>query len=206
MLLKHVSTREPCSRRRAITAKAPDVPARRHHAAVCLRGTDIPQPALGRAPGARPRSRTHSCAAPRRISGLPGWVGLLALGIVGATTVDRRLRNRLIRRYERYEIKLSMHDDAKPGDLEDMVEAIGAAVRKRYNDRVSHGQPFVALELWHRPSDVGMQWTLCLVCEANMARTLEGIIAGAYPDVRIGREFDDAPGPLAAVSSPSRDT
>ena len=123
--------------------------------------------------------------------GLAAWIGLLTLGIASATTVDRRLRNRLSRRYGRYEIKLSMHDDAKPGDLEDMVEAIGAAVRKRYSDRVSDGQPFVALELWHRPSDAGLQWTLCLVCEAQMTRTLEAIIAGAYPDVRVGREFDE---------------
>jgi DNA-binding XRE family transcriptional regulator len=130
--------------------------------------------------------------------GLAGWVGLLAIGVATATTVDRRLRNRLIRGYERYEIKLSMHDDAKPGDLEDMVEAIGAAVRKRYNDRVTDGQPFLALELWHRPSEVGMQWTLCLVCESHMARTLEGIIAGTYPDVRVGREFEQAPQPIAA--------
>ena len=107
--------------------------------------------------------------------------------------MDRRLRNRLIRDYERYEIKLSMHDDAKPGDLEDMVEAIGAAVRKRYNDRVSQGQPFVALELWQRQSEQGMQWTLCLVCESQMARTLEGSSPGAYPDVRVGREFDEQP-------------
>jgi hypothetical protein len=131
--------------------------------------------------------------------GLAAWVGLLALGLAGATTVDRRLRKRLSRRYERYEIKLSMHDDAKPGDLEDMVEAIGAALRKRYNDRVSEGQPFVAFELWHRPSPVGMQWTLCVVSEADIARTLEGIIAGAYPDVRVGREFDENPRALAAV-------
>ena len=131
--------------------------------------------------------------------GLAGWVGLLLLGTATASTVDRRLRNRLIRRYERYEVKLSMHDDAKPGDLEDMIEAIAAAVRKRYNDRVSQGQPFVALELWHRRSDVGMHWTLCLVCEAHMARTLEGIIAGAYPDVRVGREFEQEPTPISAV-------
>jgi hypothetical protein len=131
--------------------------------------------------------------------GLAAWAGLLLLGVTSASTVDRRLRNRLIRRYERYEIKLSMHDDTKPGDLEDMVEAIGAAVRKRYNDRVSQGQPFVALELWHRASAVGMQWTLCLVCEENMARTLEGIIAGTYPDVRIGHEFDEEPRPIDAT-------
>jgi hypothetical protein len=130
--------------------------------------------------------------------GLAGWVGLLILGVATASTVDRRLRHRVARDYQRYEIKLSMHDDAKPGDLEDMVEAIGAAVRKRYSDRVSDGQPFVALELWHRHSQAGMQWTVCLVCESEMARTLEGIIAGAYPDVRVGREFDQMPRPVEA--------
>jgi hypothetical protein len=133
--------------------------------------------------------------------GLFGWLGLLAAGMVTAATSDRRLRNRLIRQYGRYEIKLSMHDDAKPGDLDDIVEAIGAAVRKRYNDRVSEGQPFVALELWQRQTRHGMQWMLCLVCEAHMASTLEGIVAGAYPDVRIGREFEERPTPIAAIPS-----
>jgi hypothetical protein len=141
------------------------------------------------------RSLMHDAPA---YLGLTAWLGLLTLGAITATTVDRRLRSRLIRRYERYEVKLSMHDDAKPGDLEDMVEAIGAAVRKRYSDRVADGQPFVALELWHRASPVGMQWTPCLVCEEGVARTLEAIIAGAYPDVRVGREFEEKPRPIEA--------
>src|SRR5205085_4032550 len=148
-----------------------------------------PRPALRTTPGER--SNSSADAFMRRAPlyfGLAAWVALLALALAGAVTVDRRLRNRLIRRYERYEVKLSMHDDAKPGDLEDMIEAIGAAVRKRYNDRVSDGQPFIALELWHRPSAVGMQWTLCLTCEVQLVGTLEGVIAGAYPDVRIGHE------------------
>src|SRR5205807_7195599 len=132
-----------------------------------------PRPALRTTPGQRsnPSADAFMRRAPLYL-GLAAWVALLAVALAGAVTVDRRLRNRLIRRYERYEVKLSMHDDAKPGDLEDMVEAIGAAVRKRYNDRVSDGQPFVALELWHRPSAVGLQWTLCLVCETQIARGL----------------------------------
>jgi hypothetical protein len=32
-----------------------------------------------------------------------------------------------------------------------------------------------------------------------MTRTLEGMIAGAYPDVRVGREFEQAPQPTTAV-------
>lgn len=107
------------------------------------------------------------------------------------------MRNRLTRDYRRYEIKLSMHDDAKPGDLEHMVEALGAAVRKRYNDRVRDGQPYIAIELWQRLASTGLQWTLCLVCEAHIAATLEGIIASAYPDVRVGREFHEPPQPFA---------
>lgn len=203
VLLKHVAHLEPL------------LPAPSHHS---QRPTRSGEASRSRLPTRHPRHVAHTRPRPpaqtsfadsfmRRAPaylGLAGWVGLLALGIAGATTVDRRLRNRLSRRYERYEIKLSMHDDAKPGDLEDMVEAIGSAVRKRYNDRVSDGQPFVAVELWHRPSPVGMQWTLCLVCEADIARTLEGIIAGAYPDVRVGREFDESPRALAAVLAEPR--
>jgi hypothetical protein len=49
-----------------------------------------------------------------------------------------------------------------------------------------------------------MQWTLCLVCEADIARTLEGIIAGAYPDVRVGREFDESSRALATVLAEPR--
>jgi hypothetical protein len=158
------------------------------------------QPLRGSGP-TRPRRPPASDALMHNASaflGLAGWVGLLMLGVATASTVDRRLRHRVARDYQRYEIKLSMHDDAKPGDLEDMVEAIGAAVRKRYSDRVSDGQPFIALELWHRHSQAGMQWTVCLMCESEMARTLEGIIAGAYPDVRVGREFDQVPRPVEA--------
>jgi hypothetical protein len=204
VLLKHVAHLEHL------------LPAPNHHSERPTRSGEKPSP--GRMPTrhrrqvfhTRPQPPAHTSFADsfmRRAPaylGLVGWVGLLALGIAGATTVDRRLRKRLSRHYERYEIKLSMHDDAKPGDLDDMVEAIGAAVRKRYNDRVSDGQPYIAFELWHRPSRVGMQWTLCLVCEANIARTVEGIIAGAYPDVRVGREFDEQPNPLAAVLAEPR--
>lgn len=160
-------------------------------------------------PATRPRRRINS-ASQRAAGGMPspsgslvrhaplylallGWVGLLALAVSTASTTDRRLRNRIRRDYRRYEVKLSMHDDAKPGDVEDLVEALGAAVRKRYNDRVADGQPFIALELWHRQSNAGMQWALCMVCEADMTRTLEGIIASAYPDVRVGRAFDEEP-------------
>ena len=178
------SNHKPAGSRRA---GARDRTARRRPTARRLR------PRARGAKGGVPESLMRS--APAYLA-LAGWVGLLALAISAATTVDRRLRNRLTRAYRRHEIKLSMHDDTKPGDLEDMVEALGAAVRRRYNDRVSDGQPFFAVELLHRPSEAGAQWTLCLVCEAQIARTLEGIIASAYPDIRIGREFDEEPQPF----------
>ena len=153
------------------------------------------QRVVSRSPAsARPASRAGTLVrrAPLYLA-LLGWAGALAVGIGTACTVDRRLRHRLGRDYRRYEIKLSMHDDAKPEDLEDMVEALGAAVRRRYSDRVSDGQPFIALELWHRASPTGMHWAPCLVCEASVTRTIEGIIASAYPDVRVGREFEEEP-------------
>src|SRR5438874_1333557 len=115
VLLKHAAHLEPL------------LPAPSHHSQRPTRSGEKATP--GRMPTRHPRHVVHTRPRPpahtsfadsfmRRASaylGLAGWVGLLALGIAGATTVDCRLRKRLSRHYERYEIKLSMHDDAKPG-------------------------------------------------------------------------------------------
>ena len=126
------------------------------------------------------------------------WAGVIALAGVGvALTVRRRFSNRRRRHYERYPLNLSMHDEAKPKDLDDMIEAIAAAIRPPLQRRWREGQPFIAIELIYRGSDHGMEWMLCLVCEREAAPTLEGIIAQAYPDVWLGRRFDERQSPVA---------
>ena len=120
------------------------------------------------------------------------WAGAIALAALGvALTVRRRFANRRRRHYERYPLNLSMHDEAKPKDLDDMIEAIAGAIRPPLQRRWREGQPFIAIELIHARRDHGMEWMLCLLCEREAAPTLEGIFAQAYPDVWLGRRFDE---------------
>jgi hypothetical protein len=112
---------------------------------------------------------------------LAGWLIYVA---------RRRLGNRLAREYGLYEIKLSMHDQAKDQDLADMVEALANAVREFPEQRGRDGQPFIAIEAHYGPGPTGeMEWVLCLRCEKALAATIDGIISSAYQDVRVGYDF-----------------
>ena len=91
-----------------------------------------------------------------------------------------------------------MHDEAKPKDLDDMIEAIADAIRPPLQERWRDGQPFIAIELIYAEAEHGLEWMLCLLCEREAAPTLEGIIAQAYPDVWLGRRFDEQPPPSTA--------
>jgi len=122
--------------------------------------------------------------------------GVLGLcGVAGALVV-RRVRCRRRREYALYELHLSPHDEAKPQDLEDMMEAIANIVRAFPTDRARSGQPFVALELLYGagPSDE-MEWSICLRCEPRVAVALDAAISAAYPDVRVGHVLRQTPQP-----------
>ncbi len=122
------------------------------------------------------------------------WAAAIAMVVVGfALTVRRRFANRRRRHYERYPLKLTMHDEAKPKDLDDMIEAIANAIRPPLQTRWRDGQPFIAIELSYAEAEHGLEWMLCMLCEREVAPTLEGIIAQAYPDVWLGRRFDEQP-------------
>jgi hypothetical protein len=112
---------------------------------------------------------------------LAGWLTYI---------VRRRLANRLGRSYGLYEIKLSMHDQAKDQDLADMVEALANAVREFPEQRGRDGQPFIAVEAHYGPGPTGeMEWVLCVRCEKALVATIDGIISSAYQDVRVGYDF-----------------
>jgi hypothetical protein len=120
---------------------------------------------------------------------------LLALG---ALLVKARLDAREARDYALFEVHLSMHDDAERSDLNDMVEALAAAVREWPVQRARHGQPFFAVELHYGAAPQGMQFLIALRCERDLAGTLESILASAYPDVRVGQVDGGAPAPIRA--------
>jgi len=129
--------------------------------------------------------------------------GLATTAAVSALVVRRRLRNRRTRVYERYEVHLSMHDEAKTADLHDMVEALGNLVREFPEQRVRDGQPYVALELFYGAGPHGeMEWTLCLLIEPDLARDADAIFCAAYPDLRIGRTHGTEPAPIDAPPLP----
>ena len=79
------------------------------------------------------------------------------------------MRQRRRRTYALYELHLSTHDEAKPQDLEDMVEAIANVVRAFPGERARNGQPFVALELLCGAGQDAMEWSISVRCEPALA-------------------------------------
>jgi hypothetical protein len=122
--------------------------------------------------------------------------GALVLLLVFAGLVVRRARCRRRREYALYELHLSPHDEAKPQDLEDMMEAIANIVRAFPTDRARSGQPFVALELLYGAGPSGeMEWSICVRCEPCVAVALDAAVSAAYPDVRLGHLRGESPQP-----------
>lgn len=178
-------------------------------------------PKLGHLSIAKPTPTTTTGIAhtppgvPHAHSGHHGWLTFahvlliiaisFALSVISLTgwliyIARRRLANRLTRAYRLYEIKLSMHDQARERDLVAMVEAALNAVRAFPEDRGRDGQPFLAFEAHFGPGPKGeMEWVLCVRCERTLVGTLDGIISSAYPDVRVGYEFIGPPQEIGGV-------
>lgn len=181
---------------------------RRTHPSASPHRHGHPRTARSASTGPRPRQpsrQRHATQTPLGLH-LPGGsllllVGLEILGgvlIVTATAgvlIARRWRQRSRRHYELYELHLSAHDEAKPQDLQDMVEAIANIVRVFPGDRMRDGQPYLALELICGHAHQGMEWSLNLRCEPRTVRALDAAISATYPDVRIGHRHDDPPLP-----------
>lgn len=132
--------------------------------------------------------------------GVSGLCGVLALGRRASRIVRERLENRITRAYGLYELRLSLHDDAREQETVEMVESLLHAVREFPEDRAREGQPFIALEVHYGPGATGeLEWVLCVRCEQPLAPTIDGIIAAAYPDVRLGYEFTGPPREIDGV-------
>jgi hypothetical protein len=155
-------------------------------------GADAPAP---RPPADPSGPRVLGLALPVLI-GLELVAGALVLGALAAALTVGRTRRRRRRSYALYELHLSPHDEAKPQDLEDMIEAIANIVRVFPAERARTGQPFVALELLHGAGPSGaMEWSICLRCEPRSAVALDAAISAAYPDVRLGHVLGATPQP-----------
>ena len=126
-------------------------------------------------------------------------LGLLAVCALLAAFTVRRVRLRARREYRLYEVHLSTHDEAKPQDLQDMLEQIANIVRAFPADRARRGQPFVALELICNRAGEGMEWSLNLRCQPQVVQALDGALSAAYPDVRVGHVHAEAAAPRPGV-------
>jgi hypothetical protein len=133
-------------------------------------------------------------------------VGLSLLGSLLAAAgllvyiVRRRLASRVRRDYGLFEVRLSMHDQARREDLVAMVEALGNAVRAFPERRTWDGQPFIAFEAHYGPGPGGeLEWVLCVRCERALAQTVDAMLASAYPDARLGYEFAGPPRPIGGI-------
>ncbi len=121
-------------------------------------------------------------------------VGLIIGGRWTIRVVRERLDNRLTREYGLYELRLSLHDEAREQEIVEMVESLLHAVREFPEQRGREGQPFMAIEAHYGPGASGeLEWLLCVRCEKTLAATIDGIIAAAYPSVRLGYEFTGPP-------------
>jgi len=162
-----------------------------------------------------PPALTPPRAIPHEPAAHHGWLTLGHVLLIIATSftlsivsfagwltyiVRRRLANRLTREYGLYEIKLSMHDEAREQDLVDMVEALLHTVREFPEQRSRDGQPFIALEAHFGPGCTGeLEWVLCVRCERALVASIDGIVSAAYPDVRLGYELLGPPQEIGGI-------
>ena len=169
------------------------------------RGSRSPPGAVAKLAQAHSRARPSSArvahgllsfATALQIAVVDSVVGVAGLLAIGALLVKNRLDARELREYALFELHLSMHDDAKPRDLKDMVEALAAAVREWPMNRARYGQPFFAIELHYGAGRRGMEFVIALRCERDLAGTLQSVIANAYPDVRVGQIDGGEPEPI----------
>ena len=189
------------------TPARPHANARGAHSAA--RHPPDPNPHESRHPARRVTPTTRSISQPRKPPGIShvgnlhvllvvaleiaGGVGLTGLLVVAL--VLRRTHRRSRRDYGLYALHLSMHDEAKPQDLEDMVESIANIIRAFPAERIRTGQPYVALELICGEAQQGVEWSVNVRCEPASVRALDAAISAAYPDVRVGRRHADEPVP-----------
>lgn len=134
------------------------------------------------------------------ILGISALLSAIAFTRWAIRVLRRRLENRLTREYGLYELRLSLHDEAREQDIADMVEALLHAVREFPEQRGRDGQPFIALEAHYGPGTTGeLEWLLCVRCERALVQSIDGIIAAAYQDVRLGYEFQGPPREIGGV-------
>jgi hypothetical protein len=121
--------------------------------------------------------------------------GLLFALMVGIVLCVTRGRARGARRMRRYRIELYRSDAATPEQVRAFFQTVGGMFTQRWYIRLVFGQPWFGLEAYcfDEASEHGESVRICemmIVAPQHLWASLDGAIAAAYPDVRIGYAFN----------------
>jgi hypothetical protein len=118
-------------------------------------------------------------------------VGLLALGCSAM-----RIRNRRRRPMARYQLVLSQADEATFEEVAAACEQLVQTLRQSLTERLTAGQPWLALESWFLPPQrTGETGTaaLMLLCEPDTRAPALAALRRAYPDLSLRPGEDGEP-------------
>ncbi len=121
-----------------------------------------------------------------------GLLFALMAGIVLCTTRWKARRSRQVRRYL---LELYRNDTATPEQVRAFFQSVGGMLTQRWYTRLVNGQPWFGLEgyCFDQAGGNGETVRTCemtIVAPKHLWASLDGAIAAAYPDVRVGYAFN----------------
>lgn len=121
-----------------------------------------------------------------------GLLFALMAGIVLCTTRWKARRSRQVRRYL---LELYRNDTATPEQVRAFFQSVGGMFTQRWYTRLVNGQPWFGLEgyCFDQAGEDGETVRTCemtIIAPKHLWASLDGAIAAAYPDVRVGYAFN----------------
>jgi hypothetical protein len=135
-----------------------------------------------------------------------GLLFALMAGIVLCVTRGKARHSRVMRRYR---LELYRNDTATPEQVRAFFQSVGGMFTQRWYSRLVFGQPWFGLEgyCFDQAGGEGQSVRTCemmIVAPKRLWASLDGAIAAAYPDVRIGYSFNAAQEDAEAGLDPER--
>ena len=120
--------------------------------------------------------------------------GLLLALMAGIVLCVTRSRARRSRRMRRYRLELYRNDTAAPEQVRAFFQSVGGMFSCRWYARLVFGQPWFGLEAYcfDQAGGHGESVRTCemmILAPQRLWASLDGAIAAAYPDVRVGYAF-----------------
>jgi hypothetical protein len=121
--------------------------------------------------------------------------GLLFALMAGIVLCITRAKARCSRRMRRYRLELYRNATATPEQVRAFFQSVGGMFTQRWYTRLVFGQPWLGLEAYcfDQAGEHGESVRTCemmILAPKRLWASLDGAIAAAYPDVRIGYAFN----------------